>query len=122
MKTKQCDVLVVGAGPAGTSAAYTAVGTGAEVVVVERRSSVGLPVQCAEYIPAQLLEKVGQERGFVVQRLRGMRTILPDGEVKEIRYLASDVWWRIIANSGNVLGPFPARIEERSGMSSINVV
>jgi geranylgeranyl reductase family protein len=76
MKQLTCDVLVVGAGPAGTSAAREAAGRGARVVVVERRAVIGTPVQCAEYIPKPLLGEAGIGRNFVVQSIRGMRTIL----------------------------------------------
>jgi digeranylgeranylglycerophospholipid reductase len=53
--------------------------------MVERKPAVGTPVRCAEYIPAPLLGEVNLGRDFVVQGVRGMRTILPDGEEKTIR-------------------------------------
>ena len=37
----KCDVLVVGAGPAGTAAAYAAAKAGADVVLLERYNHVG---------------------------------------------------------------------------------
>jgi len=85
LKTNRCNILVVGAGPAGTSAAATAACNGLQVLVVERRSTVGVPVRCAEFIPALLLGELNMGRHFVVQSVRGMRTILPDGEVTETR-------------------------------------
>jgi len=78
-----CDILVVGAGPAGSSAAAAAAENGAHVLVVERKEIIGSPVRCAEYIPRQLLGQLGRDRGFVVQTTRGMRTILPTGRIKE---------------------------------------
>ena len=85
LKIKECDVLVVGAGPAGCSAARAAAREGARVLVVECRSRVGLPVRCAELIPAPLLKEVDAGRDFVVQRVRGLRTVLQNGEEKETR-------------------------------------
>ena len=79
-----CDILVVGAGPAGSTAALAAAREGARVVVVDRRRVVGVPVQCAEYIPAALLGDIPPDRSFLVQPVRAMRTILPGGDVKEI--------------------------------------
>ena len=70
-----CDVLVIGAGPAGSSAARAAARQGARVTLVDRRRVVGVPVQCAEHVPAMLL--LGEEpdcREAVVQKIRGMRT------------------------------------------------
>jgi digeranylgeranylglycerophospholipid reductase len=80
----KCDILVVGAGPAGSSAALAAARKGMQVLMVERKAKAGVPVRCAEYMPAPLLGKIGPERNFVVQRIRGMRTFLPDGETKEM--------------------------------------
>jgi len=76
------DVVVVGAGPAGSSAARSAASMGMRVLVVERKHQVGVPVRCAEYIPAPLVGELALGREFVVQRVSGMKTILPDGSEK----------------------------------------
>lgn len=71
-----CDILVVGAGPAGSSAALAAAREGARVVVVDRRRVIGVPVQCAEYIPAMLLNEVPLDRDVLVQPIRALKTLL----------------------------------------------
>jgi len=81
--SRECDILVVGAGPAGSSAAAAAAERGVHVLLVERKETIGIPVRCAEYIPKQLLGALGRERDFVVQPTRGMKTFLPTGRVKE---------------------------------------
>ncbi|MBR4747162.1 MAG: FAD-dependent monooxygenase, partial [Desulfovibrio sp.] len=50
----RCEALVVGAGPAGASAAKAMAQAGIDVLVLERRKVIGRPVRCAEYIPAPL--------------------------------------------------------------------
>ncbi len=45
------DVAVVGAGPAGSVAAAYAAEGGARVVLLERRATVGEPLQCGELMP-----------------------------------------------------------------------
>lgn len=77
------DLLVVGAGPAGCAAAHEAAKAGLCVLVVERKSIVGVPVRCAEYVPAPLVGELGLGRAFVVQPVKGMKSFLPEGEVKE---------------------------------------
>lgn len=46
----ECDVLVVGAGPAGSSAARAAAMGGAKTILIDKKKEVGVPVQCAEGI------------------------------------------------------------------------
>lgn len=84
MPRLDCDVLVVGAGPAGSCAARAAAKAGARVVLLERRPRVGVPVQCAEYIPAPLLGEADVGREAVVQDIAGMRTSLNGEVVQEL--------------------------------------
>ena len=49
------DVVVVGAGPAGSTAARTAAEAGLSVLLVEKRQEIGSPVRCAEGVGRDLL-------------------------------------------------------------------
>src|SRR2546429_6422370 len=44
------DVLVVGSGPAGGTAARYAARRGLRVLLVDKRKEIGVPVQCGEYV------------------------------------------------------------------------
>lgn len=46
------DVVVVGAGPAGSCAARAASEGGARTLIVDRRPEIGQPVQCGEFLPS----------------------------------------------------------------------
>jgi digeranylgeranylglycerophospholipid reductase len=46
------DLVVVGAGPAGSTAARAAAERGVDVLLVERELEVGVPDKCGEFIPA----------------------------------------------------------------------
>lgn len=48
MKT---DVLVVGAGPAGSCTARELAEEGIDVLAIDRRSEIGFPVECGEFLP-----------------------------------------------------------------------
>ena len=51
MDTLKTDILIVGSGPAGSSAARYAAEKGAKVTFIERRKEVGVPVRCGEFLP-----------------------------------------------------------------------
>ena len=53
--TLECDVLVVGGGPAGSSAARAAAKKGAKTILIEEHKEIGLPVECAEGIGKYLI-------------------------------------------------------------------
>src|SRR5574340_156825 len=77
-----CDVLVVGLGPAGGAAARAAAAAGWRVVAVDRKSEIGVQVQCAEFIPAPL-GAYAAGAGVRRQAIRGMRSHLPSGGVAD---------------------------------------
>ena len=85
MPHHDCDILIVGGGPAGSSAALAAASRGLRVLVAERRAAIGVPVQCAEYIPAALLSELVFKPASIVQQTAGMWTVLPNGEKKYTR-------------------------------------
>ena len=55
---KECEVLVVGAGPAGSSAAMAAADGGAMTLLIDRKKEIGTPVQCGEVVGETLLRKL----------------------------------------------------------------
>ena len=70
------DVLVIGLGPAGASAATAAARAGVRVLAVDRRAKPGLPVQCAEFVPALLGAETAAVRRAAVQEIVAMQTFL----------------------------------------------
>jgi digeranylgeranylglycerophospholipid reductase len=68
------DLIVVGAGPAGSSAAYHAARGGLRVLLLEKRQQVGFPVRCAE--------AVGHD-GFV-EELGDDGVLFPDGPAGDL--------------------------------------
>jgi digeranylgeranylglycerophospholipid reductase len=56
------DVVVVGAGPAGSMAARYAAAGGVDVLLLEKRQEVGTPVRCGEELSLEWLDEVGIKR------------------------------------------------------------
>jgi len=54
MVSVECDVLVVGAGPAGSSAARAAAKKGLKTFIIEEDGEIGKPIKCAEGIGSYL--------------------------------------------------------------------
>ena len=69
-----CDVIVVGLGPAGSSAARAAARAGARVIGLDRRERAGEPVQCAEFVPLSLGSEVEGLAEMSVQPITAMDT------------------------------------------------
>lgn len=80
----ETDVLVIGLGPAGGAAALAAARGGVSVLAVERKPEVGVPAQCAEWIPLSL-GRHAQTPGVLVQAIHGMESILPSGVAVKTR-------------------------------------
>ena len=55
MQENKCDILVVGAGPAGCCAAKSAAEADAHTILIDKRKEIGVPVQCAEAIGEYLI-------------------------------------------------------------------
>lgn len=80
----QWDVAVIGAGPAGCSAAREAARAGFRTLILERKKEVGIPVQCAEYVPlAVALE--GPKESWA-QTVEGMLTFVGGELIAENRW------------------------------------
>ena len=76
----ETDVLVIGAGPAGSAAAKHAALGGAEVILIDKKSEIGTPKRCAEGIYDHGLKWLGIEPDpiWAVQRINGGTIIAPD--------------------------------------------
>lgn len=75
---EECDVLVVGLGPAGAAAATAAAKAGARVLAVERRQSLGGVSNCPEFIPIPLGLHARADH-IVIQSIVGTRSHHNDG-------------------------------------------
>ena len=71
---ESADVLVLGLGPAGASAAAEAARAGCKVIALERKRAAGIPVQCAELVPAIMQVDAAAVR----QKVAAMATFVED--------------------------------------------
>ena len=80
------DVVVVGAGPAGSSAARYAAMRGCNTLMVEKRQEIGSPVRCGEGVARHFLDDcaIPFENKWVAQEVKGAKIISPCGNVLKI--------------------------------------
>jgi len=78
---RDVDVLVIGGGPTGSTAAKYAARGGADVLLVEKRSEIGTPVRCGEGVAKRWLDEIGLTPSgeFICHEVDGARVIAPDG-------------------------------------------
>ena len=126
-------VVVVGAGPAGCSAAKAVAASGGEVLLIDKKSEIGSPVQCGGFLPEAVeLEKLMPRahlpealreipERIVLHRTQLQRIYSPSGNYKQFavagrvldrraydRYLAA----RAAGAGARVLPATRARLEE----------
>ncbi len=77
----ETDILVVGAGPAGSTAAKHAAMAGSSVILMDKKSEIGTPKRCAEGVSKEGLKKLGIEPSerWVTKEASGIRMVSPKG-------------------------------------------
>jgi len=72
------DLVIIGLGPAGASAAIKAAKAGLSVAAFEKKAVAGHPVQCAEFVPAMLDAGEMALSETSVQKIREMITFVEE--------------------------------------------
>ncbi len=81
------DIIVIGAGPAGSSAALTAAKEGLSVVLFEEHAQIGIPLQCAEGLSRSTIKGyLDIKPEWTAVSLKGSIIRGPTGEEFKIEY------------------------------------
>ena len=85
MQCQNCDVLVIGLGPAGAVAAAEAAKAGLKTIGFDGKSRAGYPVQCAEFVPSLLtnetLAAYHQSQQLIDKMVTFVEDELPDEKI-----------------------------------------
>jgi len=120
------EIVVVGAGPAGSSAARTAAQKGVKVLLIDRRQRIGVPVQCAELISQWISHYIPVSSCCVAQPTEALVTYLADGRgrdtVSRMRSpgytLDRSIFDQEIASLAQMAGARLSRTTKVTGLSS----
>src|SRR5512143_514175 len=74
------DVIVVGAGPAGSTAARFAAAGGSSVLLLEKDRDVGYPVRCAEAVSHEgVIQFIEPDPKWIAATVSKFRIVVPNG-------------------------------------------
>lgn len=81
------DIIVVGGGPAGSTAARVAAENGASVLLLEKDREIGVPVRCAEAVGEKGIKKVVELRDeWIANKIEAIRLVAPNGSVVKVSH------------------------------------
>jgi digeranylgeranylglycerophospholipid reductase len=79
------DIIVVGAGPAGSVTAKTVASKGLDVLLIEKRQQIGDPVRCAEGVNKKYIANFLQpDPAWISAEVKGSRIYAPNGKMVEM--------------------------------------
>jgi digeranylgeranylglycerophospholipid reductase len=79
------EIVVIGAGPAGSRAARLLAERGFSVLLLEKRDRIGYPVRCAEAVgPRAVVERfITLDDSLISAEINGVKVVAPDGQIFE---------------------------------------
>jgi digeranylgeranylglycerophospholipid reductase len=82
------DVIVVGGGPAGSSAGEACAKLGLDVLVLERNNELGTPKRCGEGMSDNSIKRLGLDipKRCIAQEVHGAYAYAPNGRTIKIKY------------------------------------
>ncbi|MDO8428303.1 MAG: NAD(P)/FAD-dependent oxidoreductase [Candidatus Diapherotrites archaeon] len=122
------DVAVIGAGPAGASAAKNSAQLGLETILLEEHTSIGEPVHCGECLSEYATQNIGIKlpKEVISLDVKGVKVIFPDGtdrNVSEPGYvLEKHLFEQWLASEAEKLGAYISldskvtELERRQGL------
>jgi digeranylgeranylglycerophospholipid reductase len=123
------DVVVVGAGPAGSMTAKWAAKGGARVLMIEKRQEIGSPVRCGEGVSKAWLPEVGitVDPKWVAREVEGAKIVSPSGHVFTIneKQAGNEVGWvvdRVFFDKALAHDAIKAGVEVRLKTSAVELM
>jgi len=86
------DIVIVGAGPAGSAAAMAGARAGLKVLMIEKRAEVGCPKRCGEGLSIHGLQRMGIEKDerWINRHITGTTVYAPNGKAVKVPFEAGE--------------------------------
>ncbi|MBI3998969.1 MAG: NAD(P)/FAD-dependent oxidoreductase [Armatimonadetes bacterium] len=110
-----CDVLVVGAGPAGSTAARVCASQGLRTILLEEHPEVGCPTHCTGKLSVHAFERFALPHSLIQTALRAAALYAPDGTVARVRRAEVDSY--VVDRD-----PFDRYLAERAAEAGAEVI
>jgi len=104
------DVIIVGAGPAGSYAAYELASSGHKVAVFEEKSAPGVDYCCTGIVSSECLESLGLNTDVTLTRADSARFFAPSG--KSLRFQTEKIQAYVV-DRGLLDGALAAKAQSR---------
>ncbi len=114
------DVIIIGAGPAGSSAARQLAQSGLRVLVAEQRHSIGSHIQCAEFVPHIISRYTALRAVDVAQAIPGIKTYI-NGELVDILRAPGYILQRTLWDKQLITAAAQAGAEVMTGVRAVAV-
>lgn len=79
-------IRIIGAGPAGSYAAYLLARAGQEVTIYEEHKCIGEPVQCTGIVTSSIREHIGIRESIILNEIQKARVIAKNDDSVEFRF------------------------------------
>ncbi len=88
------DVIVAGAGPAGSSVARFCAEKGLKVLAVEKRQEIGSPKRCGEGLSRSAVERMGIDinKSWAIHTIKGAAAYAPNGNKVVVDFDGPEGW------------------------------
>lgn len=113
----ETDVLVIGAGPSGSTAAKHAALGGAKVIMIDKKSEIGVPKRCAEGVTIKGLNRVGVDfdERFVTSTIKEIKVVSPNGSNLSVKTSEIEPFGEVYVLERKIFDKYMAMDAARAG-------
>jgi len=99
-EVRPCEILVVGAGPAGSRAAWVAAGAGVDTILIDAKTRIGEQPHCGEFVSERLFTEAQLDGAAILHRVEFMETRIVESADPSIWEAAAPGVHNVVSSRG----------------------